>query len=55
MALMHTREDAIRSDRGSELGLKTVGIQDYDKDHDQMPNEYANDNETAITEVKYDK
>ena len=25
---MHTREDAIRSDRGSELGLKTVGIQD---------------------------
>ena len=26
--MMHTREDAIRSDRGSELGLKTVGIQD---------------------------
>ena len=25
---MHTREDAIRSGRGSELGLKTVGIQD---------------------------
>ena len=26
--MMHTREDAIRSGRGSELGLKTVGIQD---------------------------
>ena len=26
--MMHTREDAIRSDRGSELGLKTVGVQD---------------------------
>ena len=26
--MMHTREDAIRSDRGSELGLKTVGIWD---------------------------
>ena len=25
--MMHTREDALRSDRGSELGLKTVGIQ----------------------------
>ena len=24
--MMHTREDAIRSCRGSELGLKTVGI-----------------------------
>ena len=24
--MMHTREDAIRSDRGSELGLKTIGI-----------------------------
>ena len=28
----------------------------YDKDNDdQMPNEYANDNEMAITEVKYDR
>ena len=27
----------------------------YDKDNDQMPNKYANDNETAITEVKYDR
>ena len=26
--MMHTREDAIRSGRGSELGLKTVGIWD---------------------------
>ena len=26
--MMHTRKDAIRSGRGSELGLKTVGIQD---------------------------
>ena len=26
--MMHTRQDAIRSDRGSELGLKTVGIWD---------------------------
>ena len=25
--MMHTRENAIRSDRGSEFGLKTVGIQ----------------------------
>ena len=25
---MYTREDTIRSDRGSELGRKTVGIQD---------------------------
>ena len=25
---MYTREDTIRSDRGSELGHKTVGIQD---------------------------
>ena len=25
---MHTREDAMKSGRGSELGLKTVGIQD---------------------------
>ena len=25
---MHTREDAIRSSRGSELSLKTVGIWD---------------------------
>ena len=25
---MHTRKDAIRSGRGSELGLKTVGIWD---------------------------
>ena len=27
----------------------------YDKDNDLTPNEYANDNEMAITEVKYDK
>ena len=27
----------------------------YDKDNDQMPNKYANDYETAITEVKYDR
>ena len=26
--MMHTREDAVRSGRGSELGLRTVGIQD---------------------------
>ena len=26
--MMHAREDAIKSGRGSELGLKTVGIQD---------------------------
>ena len=26
--MMHTREDAIRFGRGSELGLKTVGIWD---------------------------
>ena len=26
--MMYTREDTIRSDRGSELGHKTVGIQD---------------------------
>ena len=26
-----------------------------DNDYDQMPNKYANDNETAITEVKYDR
>ena len=26
-----------------------------DNDNDQMPNKYANDNETAITEVKYDR
>ena len=26
-----------------------------DNDNEQMPNEYANDNETAITEVKYDR
>ena len=26
--MMHTRQDAIRSGRGPELGLKTVGIQD---------------------------
>ena len=26
--MMYTREDTIRSDRGSELGRKTVGIQD---------------------------
>ena len=26
-----------------------------DNDNDQMPNKYANDNEMAITEVKYDK
>ena len=27
----------------------------YDNDNDQMPDKYANDNETAITEVKYDR
>ena len=27
----------------------------YDNDKDQMPHEYANDNDTAITEVKYDR
>ena len=27
----------------------------YDKDNDQMPYEYDNDNDTAITEVKYDR
>ena len=27
----------------------------YDKDNDQMPYEYASDNDTAITEVKYDR
>ena len=27
----------------------------YDNDNDQMPNEYANDNDTAITKVKYDR
>ena len=26
-----------------------------DNDNDQMPNKYASDNETAITEVKYDR
>ena len=26
-----------------------------DNDNDQMPDKYANDNETAITEVKYDR
>ena len=26
-----------------------------DNDYDQMPDKYANDNETAITEVKYDR
>ena len=28
---------------------------DNDNDHDQMPNKYANDNEVAITKVKYDR
>ena len=27
----------------------------YDNDNNQMPDKYANDNETAITEVKYDR
>ena len=27
----------------------------YDNDNDQMPYEYGNDNDTAITEVKYDR
>ena len=27
----------------------------YDNDNDQMPDKYANDNEMAITEVKYDR
>ena len=27
----------------------------YDKDTDQMPYEYANDNDTGITELKYDR
>ena len=27
----------------------------YENDYDQMPNKYANDNEMAITEVKYDR
>ena len=27
----------------------------YDNDNDQMPYEYDNDNDTAITEVKYDR
>ena len=35
---MHTREDAIRSDRGSELGLKTVGIWDPVSDIDRVVN-----------------
>ena len=26
--MMHTREDALRSERCSDLGCKTVGIQD---------------------------
>ena len=27
----------------------------YDNDNDQMPYKYDNDNNTAITEVKYDR
>ena len=27
----------------------------YDNDNDQIPNEYANDNDTATTEMKYDR
>ena len=33
---MYTREDTIRSDRGSELGRKTVGFQDPVSDMDQV-------------------
>ena len=35
---MHTREDAIRSDRGSELGLKTIGIWDHVSDIGRVVN-----------------
>ena len=33
---MYTREDTIRSGRGSELGCKTVGFQDPVSDIDQV-------------------
>ena len=33
---MYSREDTIRSDRGSELGRKTVGFQDPVSDMDQV-------------------
>ena len=33
---MYTREETIRSDRGSELGHKTVGFQDPMSDMDQV-------------------
>ena len=34
--MMYTREDTIRSGRGSELGHKTVGFQDPVSDMDQV-------------------
>ena len=33
---MYTREETIRSDRGSELGCKTAGFQDPMSDMDQV-------------------
>ena len=36
---MYTREDTIRSGRGSELGCKTVGFQDPVSDMDQVVDE----------------
>ena len=36
---MYTREDTIRSGRGSELGHKTVGFQDPVSDMDQVVDE----------------
>ena len=34
--MMYTREDTIKSGRGSELGRKTVGFQDPVSDMDQV-------------------
>ena len=50
--MMHTREDAIRSDRGSELGLKTVGIWDPVSDIGRVANVRL---QNAFTEAVLDQ
>ena len=61
--IMNAMYDSVANDNFDNISDYTDRVSgavdnDYDrddKDNDEMPNEYANDNEMAITEVKYDR
>ena len=47
--------DDMPYDKDNDDMLYDKDNDDMPNDNDQMPNKYANDNETAITKVKYDR